>query len=481
MVKRPSSEAPSPLDNKNSSAQLPPGTDELSVQEGECSVGHTTLPPVQSQLETNTRQSAGADSTSLPSTSPSISQDSVIFPGNVVGGVLPRDQESTVVTLGLAGVNEECMAISVPQSTKVNNLTMESGLCTVNQDGSTRLLVHNTQSSPRRFIHGTYLVDCEGLPTAVGVINALSSVPSAHNNTLDTPEHESKVRAAVPSYSKTTDYPHEADGLEKFLTKYHAVVWLPGDPLGSTNAIKHEIPLKDDAAPVFIQAYRHPDARRAVIDRLVKDVLAQYVIEPSKSPWNFPLFLLSKKDGSYRPVVDYRKLNKLCKQERFPQPVLQDILMSIGLENSVFTTLDLVSGYWQVPLTEESKKYTTFSTPRGHYAFKKMPFGISGAALIFQRLSNLVFSGLTGDSVFTFLDDVIIASKDVEAHLQKLEEVLDRLKLAGLSLQLTKCNFMKKHIAFLGHVLDAEGINTTPEKESAVQISPPPKDLKSLR
>ncbi len=203
------------------------------------------------------------------------------------------------------------MAVSVPESTKVNNLTMESGLCAVNQDGSTRLLVHNTHASPRRLKHGTYLVDCEVLPTAVGEINALSSVPSAQVNTPDTPEHESKVRAAVPSYTKTTDYPHEVDGLEKLLTKYHTVISLPGDPLGSTTAIKHDIPLRDDAAPVYVPAYRHPHEHRAVIDRLVKDMLAKDVIEPSTSPVNFPLFLVSKKDGSYRPVVDYRKLNKL--------------------------------------------------------------------------------------------------------------------------------------------------------------------------
>ncbi len=97
-----------------------------------------------------------------------------------------------------------------------------------------------------------------------------------------------------------------------------------------------------------------------------------------------------------------------------------------------------------------------------------MPFCISGAPLTFQRLINSVFSGLIDESVFAFLDDVIMASKDVETYLQKLEEVLDRLKSAGLSLKLTKCNFMKKQIVFLGHVLDEEGIHTTPEKVTAV-------------
>ncbi len=115
--------------------------------------------------------------------------------------------------------------------------------------------------------------------------------------------------------------------------------------------------------------------------------------------------------------------------------------MSIGPENSIFTTLDLVSGYWQVPLTKKSKQYTAFSNPNGHYAFEKMPFCISGAPFTFQRLINSVFSGIIGDSVFVFLDDLIIASKDFETYLQNLEEVLSRLKSVGLSLKLSKLKF----------------------------------------
>ncbi len=189
-------------------------------------------------------------------------------------------------------------------------------------------------------------------------------------------------------------------------------------------------------------------------------MLSNDVREPTTSPWNFPLFL----DGGYRPVVGYRRLNKLCRQERYPLPVLQDILMSTGPQNTVFGSLDLLSSYWQVPLTEDPKELTAFSTPSGHFCFKKMPFDISGAPLTFQRLINSIFSGLLGYPVFAFLDDIIVVSPDVESHFKKLEEFFLWLQEAGLTLKLSKCNFLKKQINFLGHKLDSEGVQRERER-----------------
>lgn len=141
----------------------------------------------------------------------------------------------------------------------------------------------------------------------------------------------------------------------QLLARYHADVSLPGDPVRSTTAIKYEIPLLTGTSLVYISADRRPLAHHAVIDNLVEDMLAHVVIEPT-SPSNFPLYLVSEIDNSFRSVNDYRRINKLCRQDRYPLPVLQELLMSICLQNSDFMTLDLVSGYWQVPLTEEWKK-----------------------------------------------------------------------------------------------------------------------------
>ncbi len=152
----------------------------------------------------------------------------------------------------------------------------------------------------------------------------------------------------------------------------------------------------------------------------------------------FQSFLVGKKDGTMRPVVDYRKLNAACQPPSYPLPLLQDILSSMGKSNRVFSTLDLASGYWQVELDAPSKQLTAFSTPSGHWQFKKMLFGISGAPLTFHRLINHVLQGLIGKSVFVFLDDVIIVSEDIDSHLRRMTEVFDRFSEAGLTLRYKK-------------------------------------------
>ncbi len=210
-------------------------------------------------------------------------------------------------------------------------------------------------------------------------------------------------------------------------------------------------------------------------------MLAEGVIEPTISAWNFPLFMVPQKDGGSRPVVDYRRLNKLCKPEKFPLPLLQDIIASIGTKNRVFTTLDMASGYWQITLDDVSKELTAFSAPSWHWQFRKMPFGISGAPLTFQRLVNSVVHGLLGKSVFAFFDDIVLVSEDVPSNLHCLEEVLRRFRDAGLTLKLSKCHFLRKEIRYLGYVLNSSGIQTTSDKIASILKFPTPRDVKAVR
>ncbi len=104
-----------------------------------------------------------------------------------------------------------------------------------------------------------------------------------------------------------------------------------------------------------------------MVQQFISEMLEQVVITESNSPWNSPLFLVPKKDGSYRPVIDFRRVNNATMDDHFPLPVLGDLLMCLGRGNKVFTSLDLVSGYWQLPMTPESREITAFSTPHGHY------------------------------------------------------------------------------------------------------------------
>ncbi len=112
-------------------------------------------------------------------------------------------------------------------------------------------------------------------------------------------------------------------------------------------------------------------------------MLKQGVMQPSRSPWNLPLFLVPKRDGQFRPIIDFRKVIEVTEDDRYPLPVLSDLLMSLGHGNEIFSSLDLLSGYWQVSMAPESRKITAFSTPNGHFEWLCMPFGLKSAPITF--------------------------------------------------------------------------------------------------
>ncbi len=178
---------------------------------------------------------------------------------------------------------------------------------------------------------------------------------------LQSDEHELKVKQALTTSLDDIEFPEAKEQLHQLLQTYHSTVSLPGDPIGSTNALKHHIPVDPTVPSIYIPSYRAPHAQRTILDQAVKDMLA-HIIEPTNSPWNFPIFFVKKKNGQYRPVVDYRKLNAVSQPQRYPLPVLRDIIASMGNKNTVFTTLDLASGYWQVALDDESKELTAFQS-----------------------------------------------------------------------------------------------------------------------
>ena len=179
--------------------------------------------------------------------------------------------------------------------------------------------------------------------------------------------------------------------------------------------------------------------------------------------------MVPKKEKSFRPVIDFRSVNDVTVDDHYPLAVLSDLLMSLGRGNKIFTSMELLSGYWQVPLASDSCEVMEFSKPSGHYEWLRMPFGLKSAPLTFQRMINTIFTGLLGKTVFAYLDDIIIASKDHESHLKNLTVVLQKLQGAGLKAKLTKCEFLKAKISFLGHVVDGKGILAVDGKVMAVQ------------
>ena len=152
-------------------------------------------------------------------------------------------------------------------------------------------------------------------------------------------------------------------------------------------------------------------------------MLKKRVISSSKSPWASPIVLVKKKNGSLRFCVDYRKVNAVTRKDAYPIPRVDDTLDALA-GSKWFSTLDLISGYWQVKVADEDKEKTAFCTPDGFFEFNVMPFGMSNAPATFQRLMDVVLSGLQWSTCLVYIDDLVIRGKTFEEHLQYLKEVL---------------------------------------------------------
>ena len=263
------------------------------------------------------------------------------------------------------------------------------------------------------------------------------------------------------------------------LTDFSDVIAVSGDSLGHTKVLKHKINLLENVKPIYIPAYCIPQKRREAVNEAVDDMLNQGIIRPSSSPFNFPLLCVLKGDGSWRVVVDFRKLNESTIPDRYPVPAMEDLIMSIG-RNRYFTTLDLLNGFLQVPLEESFMHMTAFSTDRGHFEYTRMPFGLMSSPITFSRLINTVFEGLMGLDLLAYMDDLIIASNSLEEHFEKLRRVLQRLRDSNLKIKLSKCNFLKKEIKYLGHAICKDGVQVNPNKIMAVKDFPTPTSKKAI-
>ena len=249
------------------------------------------------------------------------------------------------------------------------------------------------------------------------------------------------------------------------------------DGLGHTTVTAHKIDT-GESPPIRQYPRRLPYHFREEVDRQVNDMLSQGVIQPSTSPWSSPIVLVKKKDGSYRFCIDYRKLNLITKNDANPLPRVDDLLDALN-GYSMFSTLDLRSGYWQVSMQPEDREKTAFVTPGGLYEFLRMPYGLSTAPATFSRAISIVLSGLSYEICLCYFDDVIIFSRDIHDHCKRLRTVLQRFREHNLRVKASKCSFGADNTA--GHTVSSAGVHTDPSKIMTVQRLPPPANLETLR
>ncbi|GJS27981.1 putative reverse transcriptase domain-containing protein [Tanacetum coccineum] len=253
---------------------------------------------------------------------------------------------------------------------------------------------------------------------------------------------------------------------------------LPGLP--PTRQVEFQIDLVPGAAPVARAPYRLAPSEMKELSEQLQELSDKGFIRPSSSPWGAPVLFVKKKDGSFRMCIDYRELNKLTVKNRYPLPRIDDLFDQLQ-GSSVYSKIDLRSGYHQLRVREQDIPKTAFRTRYGHYEFQVMPFGLTNAPAVFMDLMNRVCKPYLDKFVIVFIDDILIYSKNKKEHEEHLKAILELLKKEELYAKFSKCEFWIPKVQFLGHVIDCQGIHVDPAKIESIKDWASPKTPTEIR
>ena len=264
--------------------------------------------------------------------------------------------------------------------------------------------------------------------------------------------------------------------------------------IGRTTLIEMEIDT-GDSLPVVQNPYTLPLKHHEWVRKEIETLKKAGVIERSLSPWASPVIVVPKKSAPDKPprrrlCVDYRKVNALQQEVKrtdrgtgclslYPLPKIDEMFAKLKGARC-FSTIDLRSGYYHIGLTRESTAKSAFVVPMGKWEFKQTPFGLSQAPAYFQLLIDKVLMGC-GKFAMGYLDDIIIFSRNEIEHLQHIEEIFNRLERFGLKMKKEKCDFFKKHIQYLGHLIAEDGFTPLLEKLESIRNMPRPKTSKEVK
>ena len=250
-------------------------------------------------------------------------------------------------------------------------------------------------------------------------------------------------------------------------------------PIGDITIVQHEL----DTPPgeiVCVPQYRQPHACKDIIETMVKEMLEAQVVKECQSPWNNPVLLTKKKDGTWRFCIDFRKLNALTPLKPHPIPKISETLDSL-VNMKYFSTLDAKSGYFHVALREQDQLKTAFRTGSGTFCFLKMPFGLKNSGFTYQLAMSKLLMDVLGKCSLCYIDDVVIFSPNFDQHLLDLQKVFSLIKQGGVKLAFKKCKFAANSIKYLGFMVDGYGISPDPEKIFAIKNYPTPTNIKQIR
>ena len=301
------------------------------------------------------------------------------------------------------------------------------------------------------------------------------NISETHVKDTDVPNHLREI------YAKAREGRPEEERrkIASLLNRFEHVFSKDDDDLGTTNLLEHTINT-GSSKPMKQPPRRVPLAFANEEKLVIEQMERQGIIRKSKSPWASPIVLVRKKNGNVRPCIDYRRLNSVTENDAFPLPRIQDCLDAVS-GSTLYSTMDLTSGYHQVPVRNSDIRKTAFVTMYGLYEFLKMPMGLKSAPMTFQRVMELALQGLQWQICLIYLDDVVIFSKTFEEHMERLTRGFDRISTGGLKLKPEKCQLLQTEVTFLGHVVSGERVRPHPSNILKIKEWPPPQTVTQIR
>ena len=248
--------------------------------------------------------------------------------------------------------------------------------------------------------------------------------------------------------------------------------------LGQTKTVEMRIDTGDHP-PIKLWPYKTPIHKRKLVEEAVNEMMDSGMIERFKSPWNFPIVIVEKKDGGHRFCMDFCQLNAITKLLVVPLPLIDNILALLG-KSKCFSTLDLRSGYWQVALNKEDREKTTFTGHMGLFNFRVMPFGLANVLGVFRQLIFIVLDGMETFAM-AHLDDIMVFSRSPEDNFEHLQRLFNHLKKHGFKLKLSKCQFLREETKYLGFGINKDGIKTDVDKVEVIRAMPARKTVREIR
>ena len=397
-----------------------------------------------------------------------------VIPGRVVGYGEVEEHEIMIEGDKALFANSGILAPRVMAVPRHNTLPVE----VINTTDESRVVTEGAQIGEVTGIEELECYDYNADSVTRGYAHSENSNPEVQVNAVQVTEDDCEEAANLPMHLTTLYVDHVAGMSDEEKAAFHVLLRENADvfardktDLGRTSWVKHHIDTGDEP-PFKHRAYRLPQMKYDEMKKQVMTLADKGIIRPSTSNWSSNVLLVKKKDGSWRMCIDYRDLNKKTKNvDPYYMPRIDDTLDQLG-SAKFFCTLDLIAGYHQVELTEESKPKTAFTTPRmnpSQWEYNCMPFGVQGGPATFQRLMDKLLLGLDYRVALAYLDDIIVYGATRIECMQRLALVFQRLRAAGLKLKPSKCTLFDKETLYLGHIVSADGIKCDPKKIEAVK------------